>query len=185
MDWLNFVRVGIVMIASSLAVGLALFLMEKYALKPRKDTTIVRPPFIIYLIVGVVDLGLCVLTAYLSIMQNKMYLFIPLTPILLLSLWLIFRGIFWKITIEEDGIVFRNTFGKKRKYLYSEITGIIDGKKGFSIRIGNKRIGVDMYNSNYSELRSILRKNCENELTHQRIVSKLSRKKRKQQKKQG
>ncbi len=178
MDWLSLAKIGIVMVSSSLVVALAFFLIEKYSLKPRKDTTIVRPPFIIYLIVGVVNLGACLLMFYLSIMQDKIYLFIPLFPFLLLSLWLIFRGIFWKITIEEDGIIFRNTFGKN-KYLYSEITGIIDGKYGFAIRIGKKKISVNMFNSNYSEPRSILKSNCGNKQMYQRVLHKQSRRERK------
>ncbi len=181
MAWLNFVRVGIVIIVSSLGVALVFVLLEKYALKPQKNQAIVRPS-ILYLIIGFANIGICALMFYLSIAQDKMYLFVAIGPIIIISLWLILRGALWKITIEEDGIVFRNTFGKTQKYLYSEITEIKDERLGFVVIIGKKKIGVDMFNSNFSELRAVLARNCQKELFEQRRSPKLSKKERKRAK---
>lgn len=181
MAWLDFVRVGIVMVASSVGVALAFALLERYAFKPKKDVSIVKPS-ILYIVIGAIDIGICALIMYLSVIHDKMYLFIPAGPVIVGSVWLILRGALWKITIEEDGIVFRNTFGKTQKYLYSEITEIKDERLGFVIKIGKKKIGVDMFNSNFSELRAVLARNCQKELFEQRRSPKLSKRERKRAK---
>ena len=181
MAWLNFVRVGIAMIASSLSVALLFALLNKYAIKPRKKDYIIKPSpiFVILGIIGTIGFSFL---AYLVIRQKEEYLLIPAIPFILTGLWLILRGVLWKITIEEDGIVFRNTFGKTQKYLYSEITEIKDERLGFVIKIGKKKIGVDMFNSNFSELRAVLARNCQKELFEQRRSPKLSKKERKRAK---
>ena len=178
MAWLNFIRVGMATIGSSLGVALVFVLLEKYALKPQKNQAIVRPS-ILFLIIGFINIGICALMVWLSITQNKMYLFIAIGPIIIISLWLILRGTLWKITIDEDGIVFRNTLGKTKKILYSEITEIKDERLGFVIVAGKKKIGVDMFNSNFSELRAALARNCQKEFFEQRHAPKLSKKERK------
>lgn len=181
MAWLNFVRVGIVMIGSSLGVALFFVLLEKYATKPKKNPSIIKPSPILFVLGIIETISLSFLT-YLVIRQKEEYLLIPIIPFILTGLWLILRGALWKITIEEDGIVFRNTFGKTQKYLYSEITEIKDERLGFVVIIGKKKIGVDMFNSNFSELRAVLARNCQKELFEQRRSPKLSKKERKRAK---
>lgn len=93
----------------------------------KKSLSELRPPFLIFWI-GLTEFSMCVIAVILIFLLNfnetNLVIAIGFFLFSFLGFWLILYALNWKIVIKEESFIFRNMFGKKRKIMYSEITGL-------------------------------------------------------------
>ena len=149
------------MILSS--IGVTLFLV--WARRP-KDTqtpnTMKYPKAMAFIgAFGVLFIAMAfALVAIQGFPQNLLFIFFPVLPAFLL--WIGCVGLFvnsmnWELTVSEEGLIYKNLFGRKREYRYSDITRIeayYHKRTGmlfkYKIYVSGKKITLEFMVENFS-----------------------------------
>ncbi len=122
-------------------------------------------------------LTICIAITAILLTEGFSHIIFLLLPIMIGCLYLLLASIFWRIYFQDSGFIFKNRFGMKRRYDYSEITKIIDrDKEKYSIYLGKKKITVEYMTVN-SELflKKILRENAKKNLNMEIIYKQKKR----------
>ena len=148
------------MILSS--IGVTLFLL--WARRP-KDTqtpnTMKYPKF--YASIGafgmlsvITALFLCSIQGFGKNLPAEIFVITSTLLLFMCFTWLFVHSRNWELTVSEEGLIYKNLFGRKRKYSYSDITRItacyLKGRKElhkYKIYVSNKKITVEGITENF------------------------------------
>jgi len=152
MDWIDGLRLFLVLIGSSLAGSLVFAYSFKVKVKAKPNE--IKPPKICIYSGILFIIGIVVIIYFCLQNKDDIVYIIFLVPLFLVGFWLMFHGIFWRIELKEDTFIYRNRIGRKKEYRYEEVTAYKEIKYG-TIRMyinNKKRITVDYWNSNLDDL---------------------------------
>lgn len=148
---------GIIEAAAVILVSfcaIKLYIYSEKKIEIRNKSFLYRQQFITY--IGLLIIAFCIFSWIYSLITGgyldllKMFI-MNLFP-LLLGLFAFFLGLNWRIYIYEKTFVFRNIFGKKREFRYTEIEKVLPiSVGGYQLVIGKVKISVDFFVMN-SEL---------------------------------
>ena len=126
-----------------------------------KNLKILRPPLLIFLI-GLIEYIICnvviLVILFAAFNEENLAFAIGFFIFSFLGLWIMLYGLNWKIEIKEESFIYRNMFGKKREFKYSEITKLKHIRiGGYRIYFGKKSIAVDYFIKGADNLWDILK----------------------------
>ena len=127
------------------------------------------PIFIpILLLIGIITIILLFIWAYLSDYEASLALYVFLYSFYFLftiaGAWQFWKTLNFQLILEEDFLLYRNFLGKVKQIKYEEISKIktYNGKSNnpiqYRIYIGNKKIDVDNFTTNFNDFPNIMKK---------------------------
>ena len=148
------------MICASFAVGWIFHYLRMKA-DEKSDTNVLKVPKLIFWI-GFCDLLICyimiIICFTVAFDEVSAACAIGFFLMSFLGLWLILYSLNWRVEFNENSLIFRNMFRKKRKIYYSEITKLKRIKiGGYRIYFEKKSIAVDYFIKGADNLWDILK----------------------------
>jgi len=152
--------IAIAFITTSLAVSL-FFAWAKQPKSTQTPHTLKYPKF--YISIGAFGMLSVITALFLCSIQgfgkNLPAEFFVITSALLLFMgfaWLFVHSMNWELTVSEEGLIYKNLFGIKTKYSYSDITRITSCYRRsrkelqkYKIYVSNKKITVEGITENF------------------------------------
>lgn len=99
----------------------------------------------VILILGIIEIIIFLIPVILTLSEKSIALTLSLLLFTLPGWMMVFGYLNCRIYYDESGFISKNIFGKKRRYTYSEITGIRINENESYIYVGKKKILIDKF----------------------------------------
>ena len=132
--------------------------------------TIEYPKFFLMCSIGgilivIIALILCILQGLDENIPASIFVFLSLSVLFLMFLWLFLTSLNWKLIIGDEELVYKNFCGITKKYEYSEITKIVvchnrkvDKIEKYKLYIGKHKITIECIAKNFGSFERLLKR---------------------------